>query len=121
MFSVKSVYLGKYILRLTSMLLNPFYLIRDQNRYMYNQIKYATILMQLAYINNKIYNLFSFNLIIYLTKIKEKTDRKITLLHNLPQSEHTCLRDFVINKGATQPAHPRSWTRAFFAYLKNNI
>ena len=72
MFSVKSVYLGKYILRLTSMLLNPFYLIRDQNRYMYNQIKYATILMQLAYINNKIYNLFYFNLIIYLTKIKEK-------------------------------------------------
>ena len=54
------------------MLLNPFYLIRDENRYMYNQIKYATILMQLAYINNKIYNLFYFNLIIYLTKIKEK-------------------------------------------------
>ena len=105
------------------MLLNPFYLIRDQNRYMYNQIRYATLLMQLAYINNKIYNLFYFNLIIYLTKIieKKKTDRNITLLHNLPESEQTCLRDLVINKGATQPAHPRSWTRAFFTYLKNNI
>ena len=39
-----------------------------------------------------------------------------------PSREKTCLRGFVNNKGADQPAHPRSLVSAFVVrFLKNFI
>ena len=40
---------------------------------------------------------------------------------NGPQHEKTCLRRFVNNKGADQPAHPRSLISAFVIRLLESV
>ena len=45
----------------------------------------------------------------------------ITLLLNEPRHEKTCLMPYVNNKGANQPAHPRSLISAFVVRCLDSI